>query len=335
MERIAAILVIFVLLMNGRHVERRLPQEPIAMTIVAEPLPHDDDATERTMLGPLVWLGGWDLKASRPDFGGTSSMQIDERGNMVALSDNGEVTVFRPGVPSSSATLMPVPAFDFEIGSPKWRWDTESMTHDPATGQLWVGFELVNRICRYSRDFARIERCASPAAIADWPQSRGMESLTRLPDGRFLAIAEDQPGTGGGHEVVLFPGDPVDPVTQPPLRLSYSAPRGYLPTDALAIGNGRMLVLNRRVTLLSGFTAVLSIVDISDLRPGTVLRGTVVARFTAPLPHDNFEALATSLEGNRHVLWVASDDNHLFFQRSLLLKFAMPADWFAPRAESR
>lgn len=61
----------------------------------------------------------------------------------------------------------------------------------------------------------------------------------------------------------------------------------------------------------------------------------MVARLAAPVQHDNFEALAMSWEKRRGkqipVLWIASDDNGLFFQRTLLLKFAMPTEWFADR----
>lgn len=95
-----------------------------------------------------------------------------------------------------------------------------------------------------------------------------------------------------------------------------------------------MLVVNRRLTLADMFTAVVTLVDIRDLSPGAILQGRAVARLAAPMPHDNFEALAISHEKGRPVLWIASDDNGLFFQRSLLLKFAMPPEWFG-KADGR
>jgi len=331
MERIAAILVIFVLLINGRHVERRLPQAPHAMVVTAVPIPLDTSDPNRRMLGPLAYLGGWSLEGTGGDIGGVSSMRLDDHGDLLALNDTGEVATFRPGRASTPGVLMPLPAFSDEARDPKWHWDTESMAHDPASGKTWVGFELNARICRYSASFAHVERCASPAEMLAWPKPTGLESLVRLADGRFLGIAEEYPGPAGGHDVLLFAGDPVSPATPAPARLSYQAPEGYLPTDALVIGNGWMLVLNRRVTVVDGFTGVLTLVDIRDLKPGALLTGAVVARFAGSIQHDNLEALAMSREAGRPILWVASDDNHLFFQRSLLLKFAMPAQWFAPR----
>ena len=40
---------------------------------------------------------------------------------------------------------------------------------------------------------------------------------------------------------------------------------------------------------------------------------------------DNFEGMTVTREEGRPVIWIISDDNHEFFQRTLLLKFALPA----------
>lgn len=327
MERIAAILAIFVLLMNGRHVEHRLTRPITPIIIEAEAIPLDSRDPARMMLGALRYLGGWSLSSRHPAFGGISSMRVERSGELVTLSDTGERFIFRPGTGAIPARLMPLPVFPGEAALPKWTWDSESMTTDPATGTSWVGFELIKSICRYSRNFARIERCAKPRAIQGWPATTGMESLQRLPDGRFLGIAETAIGPHGPMDVVLFHGDPADAATPPPVHLAYHPPEGYVPTDALWLGSGHMLVLNRRVTLLDGFTAVLTLVDAGRLDEGGLLTGRVVARFMPPVAHDNFEALALGHEQGRPVLWVASDDNHYFFQRSLLLKFALPSQW--------
>jgi len=329
MERIAAILAVFVLLMNGRHVEHRLERSVMPIVITATPIPLDSSDPARVMLGPLRYLGGWSLSSTHPAFGGISSMRVNGSGELDALSDTGERFIFRAGSGAMKARLMPLPVFRRELGEPKWKWDSESMTADPATGKLWVGFELIHRICRYSSDFARIEGCASPWAMRDWPATTGMESLQRLPDGRFLGIAEAAVGPHGATDVLLFRGDPVDPATPPPAHLAYRPPEGFEPSDALWLGNGRMLVLNLRLSL-SGFTALLTLVDLGRLGEGKVLTGTVVASLVPPVAHDNFEVLALGSDHGRPVLWVASDDNHYFFQRSLLLKFALPPQWVRP-----
>ena len=42
-----------------------------------------------------------------------------------------------------------------------------------------------------------------------------------------------------------------------------------------------------------------------------------------PLIHDNFEGVAITREGRDTIVWLVSDDNQLFLQRSLLLKFKL------------
>ncbi|HEX7822592.1 MAG TPA: esterase-like activity of phytase family protein [Sphingobium sp.] len=331
MERIAAILVIFVLLINGRHVDTRHPAIATPITITAEPVALDGGDPAKRTVGGLRYLEGWVLRAGHPDFGGFSSLHMAPDGQLSLLSDTGEVTTFRPGTGKRQGIFRPLPIFASEAKEPNWRWDTESLAVDPVTGTSWVGVELTRRICRYARGFARVEKCLAHPAIQTWPETTGMESLVRLPDGRFLALAEDAPGKGGGNDVLLFPGDPVTRAGRRPVRLSYHPPEGYLPTDALWLGGagekGRMLVMNRRVTPFSLFTGVLTLVDVGRSHAGQQLTGRVVARLEAPLLHDNFEAITLSWEKGAPVLWVASDDNHLFFQRSLLLKFAIPRQW--------
>ncbi len=339
MERIAAILVIFVLLINGRHVDTRHPAIAVPVTITAERIAIDPRDPAHRTVGELRYLEGWVLHGDHPDFGGFSSMHFAPDGMLSLLSDTGEVTTFRPGTGKRAGTFRPLPVFASEAKEPNWRWDTESLAVDPTTGTSWVGIELTRRICRYSRGFARAEKCLPHPAIQAWPETTGMESLIRLPDGRFLAMAEDAPAKGAGEdgpkEVLLFPGDPVMRAGRRPIRLAYQPPEGYLPTDAVWLGGpagkGRMLVMNRRVTPFSLFTGVLTLVDVGEPHAGQRLVGRVVARLEAPFQHDNYEAITLSWERGEPVLWVASDDNHLFFERSLLLKFAIPRGWVEPR----
>ena len=328
MERIAAILAIFVLLMNGRHVEYKRPPIATAITITARPVSIDPANPAHRDVGALRYLEGWALTSDHPGFGGFSSMHVRSDGALVLLSDTGEAVTFRPGAGRLRGMFRPLPYFPREGREPNWRWDSESLAVDAGTGSIWVGIELTHRICRYARAFARVERCSMPAAVAAWPGTTGMESLVRLPDGRFLALAEDAPGPFGGNDAVLFSGDPVTRAGGHAVHLGYRPPRGYSPTDALLLGHGRMLVLNRRVSPVDLFTGVVTLVDLGALHRGEMLDGQEVARFQRPLLHDNFEALALSWEKGRPVLWIASDDNHLFFQRTLLLKFAVPDAWF-------
>ena len=164
--------------------------------------------------------------------------------------------------------------------------------------------------------------------MAEWPENGGAESLVRLRDGRFIVLAEDADMMRAGVEVrgvkqgVWFAGDPTR-ADQRSFTFGYRPPRGFKPTDIAELPDGRLAILNRKASLREGFTAVLTIVERGVIRPGMIAAGREVARFAAPVVHDNFEALAATGEGGATILWIASDDNQLFFQRSLLLKFQL------------
>ena len=54
-----------------------------------------------------------------------------------------------------------------------------------------------------------------------------------------------------------------------------------------------------------------------------MLEGRELAHFQPPVTTDNYEALSVAEEDGRPIVWIASDDNFMGFQRTLLLKFAL------------
>ncbi len=330
MQRVALILLLFILLMNGRHSGNSPPTTFDSLSVTARALPLDE-AGDPASFGPLRLTGAWQISSTHRAFGGLSSLTVGDDGALIALNDSGELFGFRVTGPEGKGFVEPLPRSPAEQDWPSWKWDSESMQRDPVSGKVWVGFELLQRICRYAPGFARLEGCVSPPELRAWPPTGSIESLVRLGDGRFLAISEmgmsDMPGMSGAHDVLLWQGYPVDPATPAPVHLGYRPPTGYRPTDAVWIGGDKLLVLNRRLTLADFFTAQLALVTLPKLGQGAVLQSKVIATFVPPGLADNFEALALSHEKGRTILWVASDDNHLFLQRTLLLRFALPDGW--------
>lgn len=330
MGRILLVIALAILLLPARHSNRDLPVRQGALLVDARRLLLDGRDPSVRSVGPFRWLGSWELISKHRDFGGISSMIADdEDGSLLTLSDGAAlVGMPMPGIPVTPRThrpfIAPLPVRPAEREWPNWKWDSESMIHDPESGRYWVGFELIQRICRYSPGFARIESCASPPEMRAWPKTGSVEAMVRLVDGRFLLFSEMAP-SGQGYAALLFDGDPAEPGTPPPHHLVYRPPQGFRPTDAVVLGPRRLLVLNRRVTLYDGFTATVALVDLPPLHDGVELVAKPLALLAPPLLADNFEAMALSHERGGTVLWIASDDNHQFFQRSLLLKFAVPA----------
>lgn len=328
MWRIALILLLYILLTDAPHYGQEPPMQPALIPLTVQPLPRPDPAVQRAY-GPLRLEGLWRLHSPAGAFGGISSLTAWGSGRFTGLNDSGEHVEF--SLSDHRAPMAALPRLLSQLVEHRYQQDTESMTRDPATGRIWVGFESVQRICRYSRGFEVIERCGTTPALQAWPIQGSIESLARLGDGRFIALGERANAPGGGYDALLWSGDPTEPATPAPVHLSYRGPTGFRPTDALWLGGDKLLVLNRRLTVAGWFTARLTLVRLPHLHEGAVLDGEVIASFEPPGPVDNMEALALSMEGGRPVLWIASDDNHLFLQKSLLFKFALPPDWVSDR----
>jgi len=306
--------------------EKRLPLLGADPVFEAVAIGLDPENPARNRVGQLTWLGGFELKSPDPAFGGFSAMTV-MGDRFTLLSDGGNIVRFRMNARGalSERDFAELP------GGPGTGWrkedrDSESLTVDPGTGRLWVGFERANAIWRFAPGFAGVEAHAAPPAMAKWPTNTGAEAMTRLADGGFIVIGERQPWPGRtGRAAIRFSGDPAEkPDTG--FRFTYLPPDHYDPSDMAVLPDGRLLVLNRRFALPFEFSAKLTVIDPKAIRPGAVVRGREIATLAAPLVHDNFEGLAITREGGATIVWIVSDDNQLFLQRSLLLKFRLEPD---------
>ena len=291
------------------------------IVISSTPVLLDTSNPARRKLGALTYLGGWVLTSDTRSFGGLSALDVD--GNrFTAISDIGAIVRFRFGRfgHASDADIHRVPGGCGPVVR-KTDNDTESLAHDPARQNSWIGMEWRNVICRTNGDFTRA-RAFAPPVMSHWRKKKGPESLLRLQDGRFLVIAEAAPDGGNVNPVILFDRDPTDPHAQF-VRLGYRPPPGYDPTDAAQLPDGRILVLNRRFAIPSLFTAQLVLLDPSSFAAGSVPQGRIIARFEPPVTSDNYEGLSVTTENGRPVIWIVSDDNYSLWQRTLLLKFAL------------
>lgn len=327
MQRILIVLALAILLLPAAPSSKPSAVRPAGLLVRMRALPLSSAEPGLKRVGSLAYLGGWSLESDNRGFGGLSSMLVDDSGQVLALSDSGVLMGFYIGAgqPSRRSFIAPLPIRAQDRGRSWWSWDSEAMTRDPATDRYWVGFEMLQAVCRYGPGFARVEACRTWPDIVAWPPTGSIESLARLPDGRFLVIGEMGMTADGRHDMLLFSGDPAEKDTPDPVHMRYAPPQGYRPVDAVALDDRHLLVLNRRLTLQDLFTATIAIVDLPDrMEPGTLLKARTLARLAPPLLADNFEGMAITREGGRRVVWIISDDNHEFFQRTLLLKFALP-----------
>jgi hypothetical protein len=291
-----------------------VPQRPF---VTAEPVPLREDAPGDRRLGGLTFLGGWWLRSNHPDFGGISAMHV-EGGRVLALGDGGVLMGFGLPARRGRTTLWTMPLPDV-VGKSKTRRDTEAMAI--AGGSAWVAFERRNSIHRYKLKGWQKDAEQQPAAMKGWSSNSGGEAMVRLRNGRFLVFCEGRTGEEA-TEVVLFEGDPAVAGTRA-MRLRYRPPPGYRITDAAELPGGGLLFLNRRVGLPEGFSAKLTLMARPSFVAGSVLEGEEIADFAPPVTTDNYEALSVTQESGRTILWIASDDNFIELERTLLMKFAL------------
>lgn len=333
MRVILLVVLLVLMIVPGWSGESKLHLLEQAPNMAVKRVTLDPRDPDRRRVGALTFLGGVSLTSRDPAFGGFSSMTV-VGDRFTLLSDGGNIVGFRMGADWAPHGL----SFANVPGGPALGWqkadrDSESMTIDPATGQIWVGYENYNAIWRYAPGFARVEGHVEPKAMEKWPSNGGPESLFRLHDGRFVTISEQAHvpkrlwrGPGKARMAtrigLIFAGDPV--VTREPVaKFGYIPPPHHDVSDITQLPDGDLLVLDRRFRLPFRFSVTISLVPAAALRAGAVIRGRPIATLDAPLVHDNFEGIATTREGDDTIIWLVSDDNQLPIQRSLLLKFRL------------
>ncbi|MEJ6595090.1 esterase-like activity of phytase family protein [Parasphingorhabdus sp.] len=326
MPRLLACLSLFFFLVPVTYVHGPVPPANDSQYITLEPIAFDARDPTRTQVGRLEYLGGWKITSDNVEFGGISSMLALPDNRFLMLSDNGTLVGFtldernhqalRPFI----APLPDGPAKPNEYA--KLNWDSESILHDPETGQFWVGYEHQHSIWRYGSSFARKEAENFPAAMQKWPENGGAEAMLRLPDGRFLVFSELAEYSNGGCQALIFDADASEP-TSKAVRFGYQPPNGYMLTDAAILDGKSALMLHRQFTPLDGLSAILSIAQLKDFQPGKIVTSIPIATLTPPLKVGNMEALAITRDADGTIVWIASDDNFSVLQETLLLKFRL------------
>ena len=197
-----------------------------------------------------------------------------------------------------------------------------SIAFDPATRRFWVSYEAKHAIRRFTPSFARSDGKTTAAEMNEWGGNSGGEAFVRLPNGQFLLFSEGMDLPDGSYQALFFSGDPVEEGTRH-FAFGYRPPAGYKATDATMLPDGRVLLLNRRISFPQGFAAKLVVIDPMAIRKGKTVKGQVIATLAPPLLVDNMEGLTTTQENGRTIIWMISDNNFNIWQRTILMKFAL------------
>jgi YD repeat-containing protein len=302
------------------------PTATADLTCTAVPLDPGDP--ERQSVGRLTWRGGLEIASDHPGFGGLSGLLVSADGSrLVAVSDTGRWWTAGLSYDAAGRLVGLADARTAELRDTRGEAVAEKTWQDAEDlaelddGSILVSFEREHRIWRYAADGGPLSAVPSawptPPSLRDAPKNSGLEALTALDGGAVLALTEDHEN-GAGKIGYLWRDGAWS-------SLAYQPAPGFKPTAASRLpGSGDVLVLERSLSLIGGFQARLTRVPAGDVRPGAALRGEELARLSAPLTVDNFEALAARRGPDGEVLiYLLSDDNFGLFQRTLLLMFAL------------
>lgn len=318
---LAVLLVVVVVL--AFFLRESLPRPDHAQRITVTALPMPSATATRPHLGPFRLEGLWQLASRNPMFGGYSTLQLLRDGRFLTISDRGYALWFSPpDRPQGPVRMIEIVQSTRRL---KVERDAESSAYDPATGQVWIGWEGSNAISRNDSDLHRQAR-VKPAAMRDWDNNGGAEAMLRLADGRFLVLAEGFAGWTENrlHPALLFPDDPTGPGR--PQEFTLSGAQRFSPTDMAQLPDGRVLILMRRAVWPMPFRFVgrIALADPKEIRAGKVWQARTVAYLSSSLPVDNFEGIvATPGPNGRVVVWLISDDNMAVTQRTLLWKMTV------------
>ena len=314
---VAAALVILL----GAAAASQIPAgAPVGLT--AKPVPLNAEDPAQTRVGRLAFLGGIALSSPDRRFGGLSGMRFVGDGQLLAISDDGDWLRFR--LEERDGRL--VGASDLSIGRMvdgdgqpirgKANADAEALEIEP-DGTILVAFEREHRVAAYAPDGSPPRIIAFPDRnwLMKLPGNGGIEAMARVGELR-LFLAEE---TGGAdYNLILQSRDRAGSYG----RVRFRPPHDYKPTDAVAIGADRVLILNRRYSPLAGVSAVLMELKIDPARLSAA-EPRVVAEMVPPVTVDNMEAIAARQQGGRTFIYMASDDNFSPLQRTIVLKFEL------------
>ena len=292
--------------------------------------------------GRLEFRGGLVLTSDHTSFGGLSDLVISRDGRqMLFASDQGhwisaEMT-YDGTRPASlrSAHIGPLRSAKGQDLTRKRNSDAEAMALVDGTlarGTLVIGFERNHRIGRFPVIDSVVQ---APTGYLKMPDdarrmkpNKGLEALTVLQGGSFkgsiLGIAERYPDPQGHHTGWIW-------VKGEPRRFGVRDIGEFDITSATALGDGGVLMLERRFRWTEGVKMRLRHLPAAQIAPGATIEGETLVEADMTYDIDNMEGLAvhTGPRGET-VLTMVSDDNYnTLLQRTLLLQFTLHAEGVA------
>jgi hypothetical protein len=309
---------------------------PTPTIVTAVPIDFDRDNPGRKDFGKLTYRSGLNLYAKTRYFGGFSGLALDPSGQMLlAISDAGtwmRATLDYDGrrlKGLSGVVLGPVLGADGKPLSDDTERDAEGMTlvdGNPKQGTALVSFERKHRLMRYPFTPERFGPPTGtlplPAAAKALKANRGIEAIAMLRAGKLkgtlLTFSEGRVDKNGNVLGWLI-GGPT------PGTIFLKQIGGFDITDAAALPDGGVVLLERRFRFSEGIKMRIRRIAASEIKRGAVMKGEVLLEADDSLNIDNMEAIAAHrAPSGETILTLMSDDNFSLLQRTLIMQFSLP-----------
>ncbi len=287
---------------------------------------------ERIRFGALEFLGGLVLESDDEDFGGISGIRmLSDDGDFLAVTDRARwikgriVSDGTRPVRLDSVTIAPMLDRGGQLMHAGKSFDTEALARGK-DGEVYVGIERVHRVVRF--DFAKHGFAARardvnvPPGMRTLPRNQGIEGLVYVPQdrplgGSLLAFSERGLDADENIRAFILGG-------QAPGEFSVRRIGDFSIVDAAPVPDGDILILERSFGILRGLGARIRLIRLADIKPGATVDGPVLIEADGGHQIDNMEGIATERGANGEtIITIVSDDNFIWLQRTLLLRFAL------------
>lgn len=271
------------------------------------------DRGEAQHLGSFTWRG------SQPWFGGFSAIEMAPDGmGMTVLSDRATILTARLRRDGDQITGVEIDAVH-KVRSSKNKvlkgrvGDSEGLAIGP-DGVIYISFEGVARVARYTRPDGPAEVLPRPGAFRHMARNGAFEGLAMDARGRLYTLPESGRTADGSIPVYRWDGRAWS-------TAFHLEQRGdFLPVAADFGPDGRLYVLERDTGAI-GFR--------SRLRRWNVTANGVAGEETLfqsrISSHDNLEGLSVWRDGQGRLrATMVSDDNFLVLQRTELVEYLLP-----------
>jgi hypothetical protein len=309
---------------------------PQAIEIAGRSIAFDSVDPSRQDFGRLDYRGGLVLSSSSPVFGGYSGLSLTvDGGELLAISDAGSWLTAKLNYKHGRLTDIGegrVGPLTQKDGAPIQRRrdrDSESLMAVRPGGlqrRYYIGFEGRHRLEEYEFKEGAIKgplrRIELPKQLKGMKGNSGLEGATVMRGGphagALVMFAERKLNRDGDHT-----GAFVKDGKSHALRLKRNGE--FDVTDLASLKDGSLLILERSFIQSSlKLDMRLRLVPAEKIKPDALLEGETLLEADTRYNIDNFEAMDTlETKDGETLIFLMSDDNFNFFQKTLLVVFAL------------